>query len=114
MKVYTKHNYEHKIDGATFFFKPLSVKKYMMVQDTLKIQTSGNGEMSFSNWNEYMYNMVKYTLVGWEGIVDEKNKQIPFPKDIEDALEILPAHLITTLGTFVKEQSEISKEEEKN
>jgi hypothetical protein len=91
--------FEYKVHGVTFKLKPASrankefieatARHSLILNDKVMEYKDDERELAKINFNDDMHRgiIVDSILVGWEGLLDENDKELPFTK--ENALNLL-------------------------
>jgi len=100
---------------TVFKLRSLSIREAVEIEDIIgkSLNASGYPVGTFN------YKVLKYGLVGWENLKDEKGKDVPFILDAtgkvsDDSLGVLPTEVRTELANAVWQGSNVSEEEAKN
>ena len=93
------------IEGAKFTYRRLPANRRARITEAHTSKRSG-----VVNWSDAALAYLEYSLIDWEGVVDEKGNPIPFDKTIIPYLpDTVQGDLVDRLGENVPADAPVPK-----
>ena len=110
LKIKTEYNeFEYEYKGAKFKLKEVDTSKFMA--KALRVTNDGKTNSATVDTDMVYTFFIDECLLGWDGIVDEHDKPVPFS---DDAKKFLTFEIKQGLFTAVQKKCSMTIEEKKS